>query len=57
MGLVSKGGYCDGNQTCARGKVDHEKVNHSEDMENISDVHKCTPQVNWTIFSSFLQIE
>ena len=33
------------------------KVNHSEDMEDISDEHKCTPQVNWTIFSSFLQIQ
>ena len=57
MGLVSKGGYCDGNEMCARSKVDHEKVNHSEDMENISDVHKCKPQVKWTIFSSFLQIQ
>ena len=57
MGLVSTGGYLDVDQMCAKGTVDHEKVNHSEDMENISDVHKCKPQVKWTIFSSFLQIQ
>ena len=57
MGSISKGSYFHGDKMFAKVEVGHEKVNHSEDMEDISDEHKCAPQVNLTIFSSFLQIQ
>ena len=42
---------------CARFKFDYAKVNHSEDMENISEVHASSKMDHIFIIPSYTQVK